>query len=252
MIKKWETLSKSTAREITDTWRKMPNEGFEALIDSWKARTVASCPITYMPLREKLVYAYDNLKSSDVLNNAASDKKTYQFEYRYALEVYDILNKEGMSVRTASDDDVWRFITVNVVPDLIYDRWQDKNNPRVINADRYYDGTRRIWLKVLWWYIYLCWQGDREMTDAVISTNNANEISQLVERVGVGGYRVELFRKIMLYYGTKIAEKTRKQENNLLSRVLHLNIAWSTIIDPDLVSGGVDVYIATLFSYFGY
>ena len=83
-------------------------------------------------------------------------------------------------------------------------------------------------------------------------SNNANEISQLVERAGSGGYRVELFREIIRYYDTNISQKKRIEEKNLLSRVLQLNIARSQIVEPDLVPGGVAEYVKSLFGYFGF
>lgn len=251
MIAKWETLSKNAAQEKAEVWSNLPEEGFQSLLHSWKNHEVEDCPYQYLPLRDKLVNAYENAKATAKSENPAHFS-IYQEDYRFAMQVYAILNEEGLSNRTASDDGVWRFLTMVVVPDIIYERWNDENDPRKINADRFYFATRRIWLKVLWWFVYLCWQGSAIETQKMISTNNSNEISQLVERAGTGGYRVDLYREIMKYYDTKISQDDRTKEHNLLSRVLQLNIARSQIIEPDLVPGGISEYVKSLFEYFGY
>lgn len=252
MISKWDTLSKTAAANYVEGWTSLPTEGFDLLRNSWKNRTVEDCPLAYVSLREQLVAAYDEVNASVACSNGSEHTRLYQREYLYALRVFEILNSEGLSVRAASDDGVWRFLSMVVVPDIVYDRWKKPNDPRSINAKRFYLGTRRIWLKVLWWYVYLCWQGSTEATAKLISTNNADEISQLVERAGTGGYRVELFREIMRYYDTNLTPEQRISEKNLLSRVLQLNIARSQIIEPDLIPGGVSVYVKQLFEYFNY
>ena len=252
MISKWETMSRNTAKELAEEWSGRPSEGFNQLVLAWDNREVDTCPISYLPLRQKLVEAYESVRAEAESGNSSGSTRVSQVVYRFALHVYRILNEEGMTVRTASDDGVWRFLSMAVCPDIIYDRWKDKSKPRLINADRFYLATRRIWLKILWWYVYLCWQGSEEKTAELISTNNANEISQLVERAGTGGYRVDLFREIIQYYDTTITQAKRIEEKNLLSRVLQLNIARSQIIEPDLVPGGVAEYVKQLFSYFGY
>lgn len=253
MISKWESLSKRASEDRIDGWENLPEEGFWQMLAAWKQHEIDGCPDVYMGLREKLVSAYEEIKEQiehdPALNKSAT--KTYQLEYRYALRIYRILNEEGLTVRNASDDGVWRFLSIAVVPDIVYDRWKDEKKPQYFNPDRFYAGTRRIWLKILWWYVYLCWQGDYEQTEACIATNNANEISQLVERSGTGGYRVDLFRGIIGYYDS-IPQSVRIKEKNLLSRVLQLNIARSQIIEPDLVPGGVSEYIKMLFAYFDY
>ena len=254
MILKWETLSKTAAADRIGLWTGMPSEGFDTMVNNWCHHEVEDCPLQYLSLREKLVNAYEETKEY-VDNNpeyAFSATKIYQVEYRFAMQIYSILNDEGMTMRNASDDGVWRFLSIIVVPDIVYDRWKKEDNRRYINPDRFYFATRRIWLKILWWYVYLCWQGTPEETERLISTNNANEISQLVERAGSGGYRVELFREIIRYYDTNISQKKRIEEKNLLSRVLQLNIARSQIVEPDLVPGGVAEYVKSLFGYFGF
>ena len=63
---------------------------------------------------------------------------------------------------------------------------------------------------------------------------------------------MDLFREIIRYYDTNISAEKRTEEDNLLSRVLALNVVRNSIIDPDLVPGGVAVYVKQLFEYFGY
>lgn len=252
MISKWETLSKTAAKERVEIWNNLPAEGFEHLALSWSRHEIDDCPFAYQGVRDKLVNAYKQINEEvDNDQSISSASRVYQKEYRFALVLFETLNAEGLTLRNASDDGVWRFLSMIVLPDIVYHRWK-RPDPRFINADRFYLGTRRIWFKVLWWYVYLCWQGSLDETAKLIATNNADEISQLVERAGTGGYRVELYRQIMFYYDTNISQKRRAEEKNLLSRILQLNIARSQIIEPDLVPGGTAAYVKQLFEYFGF
>ena len=206
MISKWEMLSKKSAINLAESWMNLPTEGFNDLVARWKNHQLEmTLPTEYVDLRQKLVNAYDEVKAGLTDSAELPKNLTYQFEYRFALRLHRIMNEEGLNNRTASDDNVWRYVSMIVCPDLIYDRWRNPGNPKDINADRFYDATRRIWLKVLWWYVYLCWQGTYEKTEELIASNTANEISQLVERVGIGGYRVDLCREIIKYYDTKVS-----------------------------------------------
>lgn len=240
----WKTLSKSAARERADRWTNLSLMDFHRLETEWSRREVQDCPTEYLALRDRIVEAYDQISSLRV-------QGVYAKEWRFAIRLYDILTEAGMTVRAASDDGVWRFLSMVVCPDIVYDRWKDPKQEERINIDRFYFKTRRIWLKILWWYVYLCWQGSIDETGWLISTFNADDISQLVERAGNGGYRVDLFRSVIRHYG-KLPLQMRARDKRLLSRVLQLNIARSQVMEPDLVEGGVDAYVRELFAYFGY
>jgi len=167
----------------------------------------------------------------------------YQVDYIYGIKIYLLLNnKYGMNVRTASYAGVWRFIGVQVVPDIVDMRY-GTNHP-----DRFWKKDRRLWLRVIWWYIYLSWQGDEESTRCVLMDNSTDEILQLVDRCGRGGYRVELYRELMRQHALIDPVKRRKQQ--IFRRIMVLNTARVQVVEPSLVDGGESRYVTNLVMYF--
>lgn len=99
-----------------------------------------------------------------------------------------------------------------MIPDIVHARWG-------MNASHFYQTSRRIWLKTIWWYIHLSWQNSIDETYKILIGNTTDTILQLVERPGLG-YNVELFREIMKQYAN-YSDSSR----NLFRTVLKLNTA---------------------------
>ena len=152
----------------------------------------------------------------------------------FAIRLYDILGlNNNFSNRAASNDEIWRFLSIRVIPDIVHSRWG-------MNEARYMT-SRRIWLKNLWWYIHLSWNGDTERTYEILKNNTTDTVLQLVERPGVG-YYVSLYREIMLRYSC-INDPSR----TLFRKVLKLNTALLPVTYPELISGGIKEYVSYLF-----
>ncbi|MFC3212224.1 hypothetical protein [Planomicrobium okeanokoites] len=165
----------------------------------------------------------------------------YERDLRFAIYLYDNLDKYfGFSERDASKDENWRFISLNILPNIIYDRWSG------FHEARFYNDSRRMWLKSLWWYIYLSWQGSSVETFNILKNNTTDDLVQLVERPGSKGYRVELSRELMKQYS--YLNKTNR--NQLFRKVMKLNTARVKIIEPSLTRGGNEQYVKELFDYF--
>lgn len=165
---------------------------------------------------------------------------SYAFDLHIGLLLYRVLNENyGFNERLAAQDEMWRFLSLEVLPDLVYERFG-------INDQRFYKGKRRIWLKSIWWYIHLSWQGTEEDTFNTLKENSSDHILQLLDRSGSGGYRVELTREIMYQYNFYATSKVRE----LFRRVLKLNTARLNMIEPSLVEGGVKTYVTDLYKYF--
>lgn len=165
---------------------------------------------------------------------------SYPFDLHMGLVLYRVLNEEYMfTERLAAQDEIWRYLSLEVFPDLVKERFG-------LNDQRFYKGTRRIWLKSIWWYIHLSWQGSEESTLYTLKNNSADEILQLLDRSGSGGYRVELTREIMRQY----REKDDGKVPQLFRRVLKLNTARLNMIEPCLVEGGIEKYVKDLYKYF--
>lgn len=165
---------------------------------------------------------------------------SYAFDLNMGLILYRVLKEDyGFNERLAAQDEMWRYLSLEVFPDLVYERFG-------LNDLRFYKGTRRIWLKSIWWYIHLSWQGTVEETLDTLKDNSSDEILQLLDRSGIGGYRVELTREMMRQY--KVHSGTRVPE--LFRRILKLNTARLNVIEPSLVEGGTETYVTDLYKYF--
>lgn len=187
----------------------------------------------YVELRNKFIFARDEI--FEKYNLDGSNKLDYHFDLLYGLKVYEILNEEiGFVNRVATNDDVWRYLSICVIHDIVHARWG-------LNADHFYKTSRRIWLKTIWWYIDLSWRGNAEETYEILKGNSTDTILQLVERPGIGYYK-ELYREIMLQYAS-LEDSSR----NWFRRALKLNTARLITTSPELVDGGIIKYVEELF-----
>lgn len=235
----WERMSRDDASDLARTWETLGREGILSEMETHPDK-LQTYPKNY---REMYFDIRDFYK--DAVDSAGSREK-YDLDLNFGLKLYDYLNKtHGMDAVSASDDDIWRYIQMRVVPGTVIDRWPLGDEGGSINDERFWKNPRRIWLKVLWWYIHLSLQNNSlQETKKILSGNNADTISQLVERSGVG-YRVELYRAIMnrLY-------RSESKDRNLLRKVLKLNVVHCATIEPLLFDSGVDEYVEGLFAYF--
>lgn len=169
---------------------------------------------------------------------------TYDFDLLFGIKMYELLSNEyQISERQASQDGVWMFLSIEVVPDIVFRRW------KALNESRYYKESRRIWLKTLWWYIHLSWQGNVKNTFEILRDNTTDDLVQLVERSGSKGYRVNLYREIMKNY-SQVVEGEKGRKNQLFRKVMKLNTARARVIEPALTDGGEEQYVKELFKYF--
>ena len=183
-------------------------------------------------IRELLIQARDDIFDEWHLDTA--ENLGYDFDLLFAIRLYDILGlNNNFSNRAASNDEIWRFLSIRVIPDIVHSRWG-------MNEARYMT-SRRIWLKNLWWYIHLSWNGDTERTYEILKNNTTDTVLQLVERPGVG-YYVSLYREIMLRYSC-INDPSR----TLFRKVLKLNTALLPVTYPEVISGGIKEYVSYLF-----
>lgn len=169
----------------------------------------------------------------------ADEKSKYDNDLRFAIGMYSILRDDfGITDIEASDDGIWRYIQMDLIPDVIYLRWPGVDQG--INEDRMWRNGRRIWLKTLWWYIHLSRQNSIEETYEILKSNSSDDISQLIERTGIG-YRCDLYREIMRQYAE------HDHSGHLLRRVLKLNVAICGSVEPLLCNDGLRGYVAFLY-----
>lgn len=226
----WKVINKSEADTVFKEWE--------------NGKKVAPCSEELKDLYIDLKSAFGasltelGLKEDEVKNSS------YKFDLIFGLKIYMLLNsKYKFNARLASNDGVWRLLSVHGAPDLVFKRWG-------LNKSRYFGESRRIWFKSLWWYIHLSWQGDMEATYKVLENNTTDEIVQMVERSGPSGYRIELCRNIMLCY-SRIPSKKKNRNTNIFRKVMKLNTARTRVVEPALTTGGEAGYAKELFKYFG-
>ncbi len=231
-------LNKQQAKSFVEGIDKLSDAAFEDLVAGWKLNNVEDVSEEYIILRAKIINAY---------NEAAEEKDNYMIDLKVGLALYKEFNPaNGFSIVMASDDDIWRYLSCKVFPDITYARYP-KPEKEVhelgghLNHKRFYSHTRRIWLKTLWWYIFLSWQGTEEETFEVLKHLGTDAISQFIERTG-RGYRLKLYRQLM--YSYSLADN---KSSELFKKIQKLNLVNCRTIEPALVKNAEKGYVETLF-----
>ncbi len=226
-------------------WKELSRDESSKLFDSFCADGEFMYTSDFSSLRNDMCMLFDNaLNQIGISADQLSQKNySYQLDLRFGLKLYTTLNqKYGMNVRLAATDGIWRYLSVCVVPDLIALRYGTDH------PDRFWKKPKRLWLRVLWWYIYLSWKGSEEATFEILKDNSTDEILQLVDRCGHGGYRVDLYRAMMKKNSE--LELSERRKNQLFRKMMVLNTARVQVIEPELTSGGNKGYVDSLCDYF--
>lgn len=226
-------------------WVELSREESSKLFDQFCESGEFSSKEEYQSLREDMCLLFENaLKEIGITEDQIQQKNySYQLDLRFGIKLYTTLNqKYGMNVRFAATEGIWRYLSICVVPDLIEKRY-GKDHP-----DRFWKKPKRLWLRVLWWYIYLSWQGTEEATVDVLKDNSTDEILQLVDRCGRGGYRVELYREMM--WKNSQLDPSERRKNQLFRKMMVLNTARVQVMEPELALGGNKGYVESLCDYF--
>ena len=226
--------NRDKGREFLEKWR--------------KNQTIGPLSAEYEELRTTITELYGNSKSE-----ASSDpRKDYLCDVYLGLGLYIYLAKQSwFSLRLASNDNFWRYISVAVIPDIVADRWG-------MNNDNYFwKQSNRLWPKTAWWYVHLTWQGEADKTKEMLCCKNFNSdtIQGLVERTGRKGTFVEVYRCIIAKYSqidsTSIAKFKKEHSHgsdSLFRAIMSLNTARCLVTDPCLCSGGVVGYVDSIIS----
>ena len=246
----WQQLTKNEAKIITNQWAENIT-AFNNNLKGWPQRLENELSGEYRSLRKEVFSDFCKARS-EVLARNEEKGKAYALDLSFAIKLHKTLSKYGFSLRLASNDKVWMYLCVKVFPDIVYVRFSNKNSHQ-IPIDHYWKKSRRIYLKTLWWYIHLSWQEMDNVEDSyhktydILKNNSTDDILNLVERSGNDGYRVDVYRRIMTEYAETDLRKSVKQ---LLRKVMVLNTARTTLVEPALAEGGVNGYVKELYLYF--
>lgn len=215
--------------------------------DKWKKdNELSSLPPEYAAIRNDLIQFFDVFYGEV----SGEDRKEYMIDTFFGLRIYDYFsNKDWFNLRTAANDNFWRYIAVGVIPDIVAKRWG-------ANKDNYFwKQSNRLWPKTTWWYIHLTWHNSIDETRDLLTDKrfNSDIIQGLVERTGKKGTFVDVYREIVYQYSLldyNLIVKFKKQlsggSDNLFRAIMRLNTARSLVTDPCLAKGGVSGYVNSI------
>ena len=173
----------------------------------------------------------------------------YNTDVKFGIFVYIYLRKQvWFSLRLASDDGFWRYLSVVVIPKIVAERWGKDND------SHFWSTPGRVWLKQIWWYVHLSWRNDEQTTRKIIESPNCSTdtILNFVERIGKKGTCVDAYRWIIYFYSLipskALSEYNKKGKNhNLFRVVMKLNTARMMMTEPELCVDGCRGYAKKLF-----
>lgn len=233
---RYKRLSLNDAKAIVAQYDAMSDVEFQDLIEHWRKYDTIETDPAYGEFRSTLLKSFqDALAESE-------GKLSYLLDLRVGICLYQLMPLgKDFSIIAANDDDIWRYISVKVMPDITYLRYPDPAKGDIrINSKRFYRGTRRIWLKTLWWYIHLSWQGSAAETFAVLKDNATDNINKLIETPGKG-YRLNLYRNLIREYAETAPHKAKE-----FAAMTKLNNAKCISVEPALIHGGERAYARQL------
>ena len=201
----------------------------------------------YAVIRNDLTTLFQNVLSS--AEAKGYKPRDYYTDAQFGLLLYMYLSKKSwFSLRLAADDGFWRYLSLKVIPDVVAVRWGKEND------SHYWSTPGRIWLKQIWWYVYLAWSKDESTTRRILESPNCSTdtILNFVERTGKKGTCVDAYRWIIYFYSAipqhMVSEYKKKGKNHDLFRVvMKLNTARMMVAEPALCIGGCKGYAKKLF-----
>ena len=230
----WKRMNNTEAKKIVEGIEKNSEEAFNTLLEGWEEGKFSDeVDAEYRVIRDKIFAEYSKCKN----------KGGYEIDLRVGLALYELLLKDEYRLNPiyANDDDIWRYLSVRVFLDITYLR--EPSNDRFgvyFSHDRVYKHTKRIWIKQLWWWIHLGWQGDVESTYEVLKKYGSGRISQVLERAGKG-YRVEVTRKLLKKMAERCPQSKVSQDD--FRALMMLYYAKMFVVEPTLVEGGIDSFL---------
>lgn len=206
------------------TWnRSQSRRRFEELRESG-FMPQSSLPTALAEVREQVIAAHASVKGQAEIKQ----------DRVVGIALYEALAPNRITLRGAADDGIWRYLSLDVFPDLVRHR-----NPTA-GEDWFWRSKWRIWLKRVWWWVHLSWQGNKSSTAAAIQHWTTDTVAQFVERPG-RGFRVELWR------GIAAETSTRRIDEGHFRRAMKLNTAMLATFEPTLLPTLISPYVVRLF-----
>lgn len=234
--------------------RKLSRGEAASAMQEWNASYPAFPSLNgdYAVLRSDLTTLFQAVVNKVEAKGAAV--RDYYTDAQFGFLLYTYLSKQSwFSLRLAADDGFWRYLSLKVIPDAVAARWGKDND------SHYWSTPGRVWLKQIWWYVFLSWTGDEVTTLRILESPNCSTdtILNFVERTGKKGTCVEAYRWIIQFYSLippqMISDYKKKGKNHDLFRVvMKLNTARMLVVEPALCIGGCKGYAKKLFRDVGF
>ena len=220
-------MSLKECASIFDNWVKTDT------LPSWDNMSKSQLDEEYQKLREDFIAEYNKQKTL---------YEKYNLDANMSIWFYKYMNdKTWFCDRLACDEDFWRYIAMNVIPEVITDRWT-KSDRR-----HYYSKGTRIYPYTLYWYAHLSLKsGNIDETKKLLASERLNTdcIVALVERTGRNGTCIELYRHIVDFFCN--TDPSKKLDHIHLRRIMKLCMSRIPVMDPDLCPGGSKEYARKL------
>ena len=221
------------------------------LLENWDGISIEQLDNDYQQLRDQLVNLHDEL----IAKYEAMSQQPYIHDLYFGVYLKDFLDRQPwFNLRLAANIGFWRYLSVVVIPDVVNSRWPKDS------ADHYWKKPSRIWLRSIWWWAFLGWQGDVGSTIGLLCRPvfNTDSILNMCERTGRKGTLVEMYKQILKTYASleedKIIaynRKTKKDSDTLFRGVMRQNSMEILLKEPTLCDRGVIGYVESLFKALG-
>jgi len=229
-------------------WRKFVRDqaarAFEKLqatyVESLQGFVLESRDEPYRALRDEL------LEASKMAWSIAQESrsKKYTFDLEFGLRMYASLYKNGFTEWNAADNGVWSYLSIRIIPDIVYGRCEG------YNEDRFYKRNWRILLKDLWWYIHTTEEGgdkdfDMEGTRKILARNSEDIMFLLLDHLGYG-FRPRVYHLLMRRYSELLDSGIQLAScEDFFRAIMLLHQVRTEVIDPILQ--GEEAYVEGLF-----
>ena len=231
--KQWNSLM---SQKLFNRWKENDNE------------VTVDCDRDYVAIRADLSNIFNSVK--DEAGNGSRCK--YLTDLYFGIGLYDYFslgNDNGFTLETAEDPQFWSYLSMRVIPDIVWERWDRKLEG---NEGRFFSKRTRIWPGQIWWYIHLTYNQSLEITKNILSGEafSTDTIMHLVDRTGSKGVFVDVYREIIrqyAFYDRSLLDDSKITYAQLFRNVMKLNTAKILLFEPPLCEGGVRGYVESLF-----
>lgn len=162
--------------------------------------------------------------------------RDYATDLFLGIALHKCLSRMDFGLWEAADDNVWRYIAVSVIPDIVHDRLGGEYAKDAFSGVR----SSRFWVRNIWWYVHLSLvvdgngRPDYLKTEQILSRNDTDILAGVVDHQG-NGFRVELFRAMMRTFDDfcKNSRLSDTRENVFRYLIKEYQIR-TAVVDPDL------------------